>query len=98
MYSEPVWKPKAEADLVAYTQYLEQNWPAATLHKFAAQLQIALQKLEASPTTFRLATKKRPLRRCRVDRYISLYFVIRNKRAEILYFQHAARNPSRLGL
>lgn len=96
----PKWELDSRADFLGYVRYLKKNWPSSVGQRFLQNMETAQEQLASDPYQYRIVSDKRAMRRCRVDRYISLYYIVDSEKdqARILYFHHASRDPGRLEL
>jgi plasmid stabilization system protein ParE len=90
------WTNHALSELEETIAYLEENWTAQELEKFAKELDHTLELISKNPKIFQISFKGKNFRRAVVAKFNSLYYRIHNASIEILSFFSNRQDPSKI--
>jgi plasmid stabilization system protein ParE len=92
---EVVWTEKAMTDFYQIISFLEKVWNDKTIERFIGETNKALEKIQSHPFTFTHSAETKIYKR-KINRYITLYFIIDSYKIVLLSFFDGRQNPDNL--
>ncbi|HAC25913.1 MAG: type II toxin-antitoxin system RelE/ParE family toxin [Cyclobacteriaceae bacterium] len=93
-----VWSPRAQADFEYHLTFLRVEWGESVARKFFDRCIRLIDQITANPRMFVASTSFPDIRRCVVNRKITLYYRIKQDQIELITFWLAQQNPERLDI
>jgi plasmid stabilization system protein ParE len=88
---------RAERNLNALVEYLQNKWSVRVKDKFLYLLEKKISQLSKNPSMYE-ASKSKDVRKCVVTHQTILYYRIKENEIEIITIQDSRRNPKKLKL
>jgi plasmid stabilization system protein ParE len=95
---EVIISNRAEANLDAIMEYLNENWSAEVRLNFLATLSTKLEYLSEMPFMYPESKLKAGVRKCVITKQVTLYYRIVEDRVEIITIQDSRANPENIDL
>ncbi|MCU0447720.1 MAG: type II toxin-antitoxin system RelE/ParE family toxin [Microscillaceae bacterium] len=89
---------RAEANLDAIMQYLNENWSAQVRCNFLTTLSTKLEYLSEMPFMYPESKLKAGVRKCVITKQVTLYYRVEEDRVEIITIQDSRTNPADIDL
>jgi plasmid stabilization system protein ParE len=93
-----VWTPESERTFNENIEYLAESWSVKTIHKFIDRVDQVIDNLADNPEKYPFHRKKDQVRRCVVNKHITLFFRVYPDRIDLLTFWNTHQDPDRLTL
>src|SRR5688572_21893454 len=97
MRREIVWSLLADEDLSMTLEYLFTNWNTAVVNKFLDKIEHSLALISKYPFLFPVINEQKEIRKCVVTKHNSLFYVVTDRKIEIVRLFDVRQNPKKLG-
>ncbi len=91
-----VWSPQARQDYLKLLDFLQKEWGERVVKKFIARLQNILHTIASRPQLYPGSNKVKNVRRCVVNKQISLYYRVKSGKIELITLFDTRQDPSKL--
>lgn len=92
------WTQEAETTFNKNVDYPIEEWDEAVVENFIRKTEDAISVISKHPTLYPVINKKKRIHKCLVVKQISLYYVIHDKRIDLLTFWNNYQRPGKLKL
>ncbi len=96
MVFDLVFSKKASDDLHSILIYLEREWSLKVSKNFTKVLDRKLLQVASNPITYPAFKNKKQIRKCVVNKNISMFYRIRNREIQIITLFDNRKNPKTL--
>jgi len=93
-----MWSTRAEQDFDQQINYLIEYWRVETAEAFIDQVMSILDAIAASPWKYPAWEEDESVRRCVVNRHITLYYQVQEEQIVLLTFFPTRRDPDELDI
>lgn len=94
--SKPIsWSPRSKQDYLNLLDYLEIHWSDKVVKRFNNRLLSILELIGERPELYPSSDKNGQVRRCVINKQISLYYRIGKDRIELLTLFDNRQNPAK---
>ena len=90
------WSDKAKEDVNENLSYLEEEWGEITASKFLDRLDVVLEAIGESPTTFLRIDKTRKIHKFTVNQRITLYYQLEGTTISLITFWNGRKDDKKL--
>jgi len=91
-----IWSEEALFNLKGIVAYLEQNWTAKEIKKFALLLDRQLMRIQNNPFLFSESNKLKKIRKSVLTKQVSIYYRINNSEIHIITLFDNRQDPGKL--
>lgn len=92
-----IWTEESEHTFTENVDYLSLSWDLITINKFLDRVDEVILTIKDNPKLYPLYQKKTNVRKCVVNKHITLYYKIVNEsRIDLLTFWNTHQNPDYL--
>jgi len=92
--SKPIeWSARSREDYLKLLDYLAEKWGIKTINKLNNRLQEILKLISERPDMYPSSGKKKHVRRCVINKQISLYYQINKDKIELITIFDNRQNP-----
>ena len=93
-----IWTPGAEQTFNEQIDYMEARWPAHALHRFVDRVFDIIELIGQNPLLYPVFDPEKQIRRCVLNKRLSLYYKHTNDGIYLLLFWPNRQNPEELPL
>ena len=91
-----IWTNRALSDLKNIIIYLEENWTAKEIQKFASLLDLQLNRLLVHPYLFPVSNRFKKITKSVLTRQVSIFYHVTNREIQIISLFDNRQNPLKL--
>ena len=96
MVYEIIFSERASQDLTSILKYLETQWSIKTSFDFVEILEKKITLIRSNPYLYPSFKNNRPVRKCVLNKQVTLYYRIKNHEVQIITLFNNRKNPLNL--
>lgn len=96
MISEIIWSPRSESDFFKICEYLIEEWGQTVALNFIDKTEDLLYIISRFPLSYPGFDKKKNVRKCVINKYVTLYYRIKKDRIELITFFETTQDTGKL--
>lgn len=90
------WSPRSRQDYLNLLEYLHRDWGEKVIKRFNDILQSKLKNIAERPELYPASGKTKKVRRCVINRQISLYYRIKKNKIELITLFDTRQDPEKI--
>jgi len=92
------WTKEAEDTFNQNILFLGYQWGETVIENFINKTDSAIKTIKENPLLFPVINKKKAIHKCLVVKQVSLYYVVKENRIDLITFWNNYQNPQKLKL